>query len=61
MEIIQKKEGLTPLEILKELIDAIELNIVDDQRRCAYCYISSEEFNNLINRAKETIKKGDVT
>ena len=50
-----------PLKVLKELIDAIELNIVDDQRRCAYCYISSEEFNNLINRAKETIKKGDVT
>ena len=54
-----------PFNILKKLINFIEKNNISDEMATdEEGYIDtwrSTEFNNLINRAKETIKKGDET
>ena len=54
-----------PLKVLKELITFIEENDITDEVADDGGGHTDEwrstEFSCLINRAKETIKKGDVT
>ena len=54
-----------PLKVLKELVDFLEENNIYDEVSDDGCGYTdewrSDEFNRVIDRAKEVIKKGDVT
>jgi len=63
IKITQRKKRPTPISILKKLVDFIEENSttyeIADEGNGYTAMWRSEEFNNLINRAKEIIIKGD--